>query len=494
MPSHNYRLDPALEDGGPTDIVIFIMGPTGAGKSSFINLILEYIGDKSQLVMVGHQLVPCTQVLRSVTIKDQIEDQDAHFLSLTNEYRIVVVDTPGFDDTVGLDYEVLKGIADWYQESCRRKMILGGVIYLHDISQDRFTGTARRNLSTFTHLCNDAVLDKVVLLTTKWSRESGRDFDTRERELKEVHWKDLVVGAKGGASVMRLSDREGSEGQSGWRVIRHILRNLDRRLLQKTLDEAFQTHDSRAKRKSILETEAEKGLRIRIQTALAIREEIVGLEAQAVGMDKDDDIKEKEGKLNEMHQAIVMAWKEIQKPSRAMRKSRSLSRLLDGPLVNRGVPASPQSELKSGDLVLLIAGASGSGRSTFVNALLREVGGDKMDVGDSGSLSSCTKAVQHSMIDLSHSSKVKKGYRIFVVDTPGFNDCDPKRTDSAIMQTILEWLQHWWVAPKYIVSGWHFIPPRHQRIALATPCEHQSGGPREEHRLRHFQAARFRDD
>jgi hypothetical protein len=67
--------------------------------------------------MVGHQLVPCTQVLRSVTIKDQIEDQDAHFLSLTNEYRIVVVDTPGFDDTVGLDYEVLKGIADWYQES-----------------------------------------------------------------------------------------------------------------------------------------------------------------------------------------------------------------------------------------------------------------------------------------------------------------------------------------------------------------------------------------
>ena len=83
----------------------------------FINLILEHIGDKSQPVKVGHQLVPCTRELQAVIVKDQIEDQDAHFLSLSNEYRMVVVDTPGFDDTVGLDYEVLKGIAEWYQES-----------------------------------------------------------------------------------------------------------------------------------------------------------------------------------------------------------------------------------------------------------------------------------------------------------------------------------------------------------------------------------------
>ena len=85
--------------------------------TKFINLIVAQIGDKSEPAIVGHQLMPCTRILQSIVIKNQIEYPDAHFLSLTNEYRIVIVDTPGFDDTVSLDYEVLKGVADWYQQS-----------------------------------------------------------------------------------------------------------------------------------------------------------------------------------------------------------------------------------------------------------------------------------------------------------------------------------------------------------------------------------------
>lgn len=66
---------------------------------------------------VGRQLASCTSDLESIVIKDQIESQDAHFLCLTNEYRIVLIDTPGFDDTLSSDYEILKQLAKWLQES-----------------------------------------------------------------------------------------------------------------------------------------------------------------------------------------------------------------------------------------------------------------------------------------------------------------------------------------------------------------------------------------
>lgn len=44
-------------------------------------------------------------------------------------------------------------------------MMFGGAIYLHDISSKRFSGTAKRNLDIFSHLCGEAAVDTVVLVT-----------------------------------------------------------------------------------------------------------------------------------------------------------------------------------------------------------------------------------------------------------------------------------------------------------------------------------------
>ena len=44
------------------------------------------------------------------------------------------------------------------------------------------------------------------------------------------------------------------------------------------------------------------------------------------------------------------------------------------------------------------------------------------------------------------------------------------------------------------MSGRYFIPPRHQRIALTTSRERQSGNPREELRFRCLQTAQLRND
>jgi len=56
---------------------------------------------------VGHKLTSMTANLEPVVI-----DPSDRFPSLKN-YRVVIVDTPGFDDTFVGDVEILQRIANW---------------------------------------------------------------------------------------------------------------------------------------------------------------------------------------------------------------------------------------------------------------------------------------------------------------------------------------------------------------------------------------------
>jgi len=60
---------------------------------------------------VGHGTTSCTANLQPVVI-----DPGDRFPSLKN-YRVVMVDTPGFDDTFTSDVEILKRIAAWLTTS-----------------------------------------------------------------------------------------------------------------------------------------------------------------------------------------------------------------------------------------------------------------------------------------------------------------------------------------------------------------------------------------
>jgi len=97
-------------DAKETDIVIPVMGPTGAGKSTFINEAVE-----KQLLEVGQRMTSCTSQPRPVVI-----DPIPGFPNLEGR-RLVLVDTPGFDDTYQEDVEILKRIAKWLENSYRKK-------------------------------------------------------------------------------------------------------------------------------------------------------------------------------------------------------------------------------------------------------------------------------------------------------------------------------------------------------------------------------------
>ena len=60
---------------------------------------------------VGHMLTSCTAHLEPVVV-----DPGQRFPSLKN-YRVIIVDTPGFDDTFVGDVEILKRIATWLTTS-----------------------------------------------------------------------------------------------------------------------------------------------------------------------------------------------------------------------------------------------------------------------------------------------------------------------------------------------------------------------------------------
>ena len=87
-------------------------------------------------------------------------------------------------------------------------MKLAGIIYLHEISLDRFTGTARKNQDLFKKLCGDDALKHVVLVTTKWGKLVSHNIGVeRETELRGKFWKDML---RFGSKVSRFDDTPGS--------------------------------------------------------------------------------------------------------------------------------------------------------------------------------------------------------------------------------------------------------------------------------------------
>ncbi|KAL4062627.1 hypothetical protein V8B97DRAFT_1995437 [Scleroderma yunnanense] len=78
--------------------VIIIMGPTGSGKSNFVNKLIDIKEDKAACGLKSH-----TQSIREFHIS-------------TSNGVYVFVDTPRFDDTYRSDREVLRMIANWLEE------------------------------------------------------------------------------------------------------------------------------------------------------------------------------------------------------------------------------------------------------------------------------------------------------------------------------------------------------------------------------------------
>jgi myosin heavy subunit len=117
-------------------------------------------------------------------------------------HQVVLVDTPGFDDTTRSDCEVLETIGNWLRTSYEQQVFLRGIIYLQDISQPRVRGNQLKSMRMFRSLTGKENMDNVVLLTTMWDKVSDEKGTQFERELTrdDDFWGGMVVD---GAKVLR---------------------------------------------------------------------------------------------------------------------------------------------------------------------------------------------------------------------------------------------------------------------------------------------------
>ncbi|KAI6038325.1 P-loop containing nucleoside triphosphate hydrolase protein [Pisolithus marmoratus] len=165
------------------------MGPTGAGKSSFIANATNREGEG-----VGHDLTSCTSQIKAT--KCEIEG-----------FSVVLVDTPGFDDTKKSDLDILKLISDWLNAEYQTRPILSAILYFHRISNNRMAGTPLKNFRVFEKLCGKNAMSQVTLVTTMWDEVEPNVGDNRLKELKDNYWKTMISR---GSRTFRCNDARGT--------------------------------------------------------------------------------------------------------------------------------------------------------------------------------------------------------------------------------------------------------------------------------------------
>lgn len=181
-----------------------LWGRRGWGNRTLYGQLLETIPSRSDQHYSPVRITVAP--ISSVNSKSHIAvtDQITPYRLNIDGQSVVLVDTVGFDDTWRSDTEILREIASWLAETYMESVKLAGVIYMHDITHPRFTGSAMRNLVMFKRLVGDNALSKVILVASKWNSIA---LDQAERRLEELTHNRSMWGfmIERGSSVERFS-------------------------------------------------------------------------------------------------------------------------------------------------------------------------------------------------------------------------------------------------------------------------------------------------
>jgi len=144
------------------------------------------------------------------------------------------------------------------------KIPLKGIIYLHQIHENKMKGSARQYLEVFRSLCGNEALGNVMLVTTRWDRIKPHELGDalrREQELIDKWWAPMQ---KMGSHVTQF---HGSRGEAEAMIL-----ELVRDRPSVVLDIQRELVDGN---KEIGETKAGQQLGLQMKTQIADQEQLL---------------------------------------------------------------------------------------------------------------------------------------------------------------------------------------------------------------------------
>ncbi|CAJ2505078.1 Uu.00g124720.m01.CDS01 [Anthostomella pinea] len=138
---------------------VLVVGPTGAGKSSFISAAV------GRDIGIGHGGESCTESCG----RYRVRAGDADF---------ELIDTPGFDDQSRDDFSILENIKEYLDG-------VVGIVYCHRITDTRMIGNVRLNLDIIKAVVGRAFCSRVVICSTMWDTLSTQAITAKQGQFRE---------------------------------------------------------------------------------------------------------------------------------------------------------------------------------------------------------------------------------------------------------------------------------------------------------------------
>lgn len=146
-------------------------------------------------------------MVKWLTCYSETADVKIHSFRHGNGRTGYLIDTPGFDDTMRSDSEVLKETAYFLAKLYYKSKKLSGLIYLHRIMDPKMGGSAVKNLNIFQKMCGQSAFPSVMLVSTRWEelRPENGGISIGERREAELRSNDKFWGTmvRGGSRVAR---------------------------------------------------------------------------------------------------------------------------------------------------------------------------------------------------------------------------------------------------------------------------------------------------
>ncbi|KAF9037179.1 hypothetical protein BJ165DRAFT_1614735 [Panaeolus papilionaceus] len=163
-------------------MVILILGPTGAGKSTFI----EALDSNKSLKISSNQLEGFTQ---SISLYKLINVE-------RGVNQVYLIDVPGFADTKISEMRIVSMLKDWMKAVEQVLFYIYRVLYFTPVNNPRLPGSHRQVLRTFQALTGVRTAKSITIVTTMWDcvwNETGRKrAESNYNQLQEDIWKEYV--------------------------------------------------------------------------------------------------------------------------------------------------------------------------------------------------------------------------------------------------------------------------------------------------------------